>query len=239
MIVIGSLTVEFGGVRPLDQLEVTLDGRIVGVVGPNGAGKTTLLNVLSGFVTPTAGSVHVDGTDILAMTPYQRARWGIRRTFQTEQVVDELTVHQNVAVMLDTSGIARRERGMAVARSLELTGLSARAQRSARELNTFERRLVELARAVVGSPTVVMMDEPAAGLTDLETAELRATLQRVPEEAGAMLVLVDHDVDLIAAVCENTAVLDFGELIAYGPTADSLNDPDVKAAYLGVALGET
>ena len=239
MITIRALTVAFGGVRPLDHLDVALDGSIVGVVGPNGAGKTTLLNVLSGFVTPIEGAVQVDGTDILGMTPYQRARWGIRRTFQTEQVVDELTVAGNVAVMLDNSGVPRRERASAVARALALTGLTAWANRPTRVLNTFERRMVELARAAVGTPRVVMMDEPAAGLTDLETTELRATLQRVPEQTGAMLVLVDHDVDLIAAVCENTAVLDFGQLIAYGATAESLNDPMVKAAYLGVALEET
>ena len=236
MIDIGRVTVQFGGVRPLDDLTLQLDGSIVGIVGPNGAGKTTLLNVMSGFVTASTGSITVDGTDILAMTPYKRARWGIRRTFQTEQVVNELTVRDNVAVMLDTARLSSAEKAISIQHALEITGLARHAARSARVLNAFERRLVELARAIVGTPKVIMMDEPAAGLSNLETAELRATIARVPAATSAMVVLIDHDVELIAAICENTAVLDFGELIAYGPTAESLSDPKVRAAYLGVAL---
>ena len=238
MIDIDRVTVQFGGVRPLDDLTLQLDGNIVGIVGPNGAGKTTLLNVMSGFVMASTGSITVDGTDILAMTPYNRARWGIRRTFQTEQVVNELTVHDNVSVMLDTARLSSSEKASSVERALEITGLAHHSGRSARVLNAFERRLVELARAVVGTPKVIMMDEPAAGLSNLETAELRATIARLPAATSAMVVLIDHDVELIAAICENTAVLDFGELIAYGPTAASLSDPKVRAAYLGVALEE-
>jgi branched-chain amino acid transport system ATP-binding protein len=232
------VTVQFGGVFPLDDLTLQLDGSIVGIVGPNGAGKTTLLNVMSGFVTPKQGSITVDGTDILAMAPYKRARWGIRRTFQTEQVVNELTVRDNVSVMLDTARLSSSERTASIERALEITGLDQHADRSAHALNAFERRLVELARAVVGTPKVIMMDEPAAGLSNLETAELRATIANLPAATSAMVVLIDHDVELIAAICENTAVLDFGELIAYGPTAASLSDPKVRAAYLGVALEE-
>jgi branched-chain amino acid transport system ATP-binding protein len=232
---IDGVTVAFGGVRPLQDLTVDLDGRIVGIVGPNGAGKTTLLNVLSGFVTPLRGDIDVDGTDILAMNPYQRARWGIRRTFQTEQVVEEMTVRENVSVMVDTAAMTAAQRVEAIDEALHLTGLVTHADRYGRALNTYERRLVELARAVAGAPRVVMMDEPAAGLSDHETAEFRQRLRRVPERTGAMLVLIDHDVELIAAVCETTAVLDFGELIAYGPTAAALGDPRVQAAYLGVA----
>jgi branched-chain amino acid transport system ATP-binding protein len=194
---------------------------------------------MSGFVAASHGSITVDGTDILAMTPYRRARWGIRRTFQTEQVVSELTVRDNVAVMLDTARLTSSERAASIDRALEITGLAHHAGRSARALNAFERRLVELARAVVGTPKVIMMDEPAAGLSNLETAELRATIARLPAATSAMVMLIDHDVELIAAVCEHTAVLDFGELIAYGPTSASLSDPKVRAAYLGVALEQT
>jgi branched-chain amino acid transport system ATP-binding protein len=239
MIDIDRVTVQFGGVRPLDNLSLQLDGRIVGIVGPNGGGKTTLLNVISGFVSVSNGSITVDGTDVLAMTPFRRARWGIRRTFQTEQVVNELTVRDNVSVMLDTARLSSAERTASIERALELTGLTHHADRSARALNAFERRLVELARAVVGTPRVIMMDEPAAGLSNLETAELRETIAGLPAATSAMVVLIDHDVELIAAICENTAVLDFGELIAYGPTATALSDQRVRAAYLGVAMGET
>ena len=236
MIAIDHVTVQFGGVRPLDDLTLQLDGSIIGIVGPNGAGKTTLLNVMSGFVVASHGSITVDGTDILGMPPYRRARWGIRRTFQTEQVVNELTVRDNVAVMLDTARLSADERSASIDRALDITGLAHHAGRSAYGLNAFERRLVELARAVVGTPKVIMMDEPAAGLSNHETAELRATIARLPGATSAMVVLIDHDVELIAAICENTAVLDFGELIAYGPTPASLGDPKVRAAYLGVAL---
>lgn len=239
MIDIDRVTVQFGGVRPLDNLSLQLDGGIVGIVGPNGGGKTTLLNVISGFVSASNGSITVDGTDVLAMTPFRRARWGIRRTFQTEQVVNELTVRDNVSVMLDTVRLSSAERTASIERALELTGLAHHADRSARALNAFERRLVELARAVVGTPRVIMMDEPAAGLSNLETAELRATIARLPEATSAMVVLIDHDVELISAICENTAVLDFGELIAYGPTATALGDPRVRAAYLGIAMEES
>lgn len=234
MIGIDDVTVAFGGVRPLRNLTVDLDGSIVGIVGPNGAGKTTLLNVMSGFVRPIGGSVTVDGTNILTMNPFRRARWGIRRTFQTEQVVDELTVEENVAVMADTTARSRSDRRQVTDRALDLARLGELADRRAIELNAFQRRMVEIARAVVGRPRVVMLDEPAAGLSEHETAELRTALLTLPEATGAMLLLIDHDVELIAAVCENTAVLDFGELIAYGPTRTCLDDPHVKAAYLGV-----
>lgn len=235
MIRVRGLTVVFGGVRPLNALSLELDGRIVGVVGPNGAGKTTLLNVLSGFVQPVAGTVEVDGTDIGAMNPYQRARWGLRRTFQVEQVVDNLTVAENVAVQLDPLRMTRAEKAAAVGKALELTGLARLAGRPAGSCNEAETRLVEIARAIVGSPRVVMMDEPAAGFSDAETDDLKRLLVSVPEATGAMVVLIDHDVSLIAAVCENTAVLDFGELITYQPTLAALADQRVKQAYLGVA----
>lgn len=235
MIAIDELTVVFGGVRPLSDLTVRLDGSIVGIVGPNGAGKTTLLNVLSGFVQPRSGMVTVDDVDITSMRPYERARWGMRRTFQTEQVAESTTVHDNVAVVLDAIPMARATRRDAVADALAITGLSAKAHNVAVGLNSYERRLVEIARAIAGSPRVVMMDEPAAGLSDVESAQFRDLVVSLPERTGAMVVLIDHDVDLIASVCVTTAVLDFGKLIAYGPTADVLADPDVKAAYLGTA----
>ncbi|MGI9595436.1 MAG: ABC transporter ATP-binding protein [Acidimicrobiales bacterium] len=236
MIDIQGVTVTFGGVRSLDDLSVGLDGRIVGVVGPNGAGKTTLLNVISGFVRPVSGSVVIDGQDVLLLTPYARARWGIRRTFQTEQVVDDLSVRANIEVMVDTAH-GDHSRAESVDRAIELVGLGPAADRPTRQLNAFERRLVELGRAVAGSPRVIMLDEPAAGLSEHETGLLRTTLAALPEATGAQLVLIDHDVELIAALCDTTAVLDFGRLIAYGPTGEALNAPAVKDAYLGVADG--
>ncbi len=234
MISISNLTVTFGGITPINRLSVDLSDPIVGVVGPNGAGKTTLLNVLSGFVVPRWGSVTVFGHDLLSMPAYRRARWGLRRTFQTEQVVEDLSVWDNVAVMLDSVDMAGLDRAVQVASALEYVGLAGSERRPGQGLNSFERRRVEIARAIVGRPRVILMDEPGAGLSEEEeTAGMQAIILGIPDYCGAMVVLVDHDVSLIAATCTSTAVLDFGSLIAYGPTDAVLRDDKVKAAYLG------
>lgn len=233
MISISDLAVQFGGVRPINNLTVDLADNIVGIVGPNGAGKTTLLNVFSGFVTPVSGSVTAFGQDLLSMPAYQRARWGLRRTFQTEQVVEDLTVWDNVAVMLDTVRLSGRDRKAQVQSALDYVGLSGTETQLGQVLNAYERRLVEIARAIVGQPRIVLMDEPGAGLAQTETADLQAMINGLPQHCGAMVVLIDHDVSLIAATCTSTVVLDFGSLIAHGPTETVLRDERVKAAYLG------
>ena len=233
IISISGLVVEFGGIRPIDNLTVELADQVVGIVGPNGAGKTTLLNILSGFVRPVSGSITALGENLLAMSPHQRARWGLRRTFQTEQVVGDLTVWDNVAVMLDTLRLSSHDRRNQVQSALDFVRLGGTEARLGQGLNSYERRLVEIARAVAGSPRIVLMDEPGAGLAESESAALQTIISGIPAYCGAMVVLVDHDVSLIAATCASTAVLDFGSLIAYGPTAEVLKDERVKAAYLG------
>ncbi len=233
MIHIDRLVVVFGGLRSINDLTVDLSGKIVGVVGPNGAGKTTLLNVLSGFVIPASGSVTAFGQNLLALPAHRRAQWGLRRTFQTEQVVDDLSVWDNVSVVLDTTRLSGKERRLQVQAALELVGLNDLETRRGQELSSYERRRVEIARSVVGRPKIVLMDEPGAGLSEAESAELQAIVTRVPEMCGAMVILVDHDVSLIAATCVSTAVLDFGSLIAHGPTDQVLRNERVKAAYLG------
>ena len=234
MIVVEHLTVEFGGVKALNDLSVELVAPVVGVIGPNGAGKTTLLNALSGFVAAAPGSrVHAFDTDLLALTPAARARWGLRRSFQAEQIVEELSVAENVLVMLDSSGLPQTQVRVALERALHFTGLAAEAGRSGASLNAFERRLVEIARAVAGRPRVVLLDEPGGGLSGAEVDRLCEVIGRIHPEFGAITVLIDHDVELIAAICVDTLVLDFGMLIAHGPTAEALADPRVKVAYLG------
>lgn len=233
MIAIANLAVEFGGIRPIHNLNVTLTGSIVGVVGPNGAGKTTLLNVLSGFVIPVSGTVTAFGQNLLAMLPHRRARWGLRRTFQTEQVVEDLSVWDNVAVMLDTVRLSQSERRQQVEAVLHFVGLAGLETHSGQALNSYERRRVEIARALVGKPRIILMDEPGAGLSLTESAGLQSIINQMPDFCGAMVVLVDHDINLIAATCASTAVLDFGSLITYGETETVLRDPRVKAAYLG------
>jgi len=233
MIEIRDLSVGFGGIRPINYLTLSLSEKIVGIVGPNGAGKTTLLNVLSGFVAPISGTVTAFGQNLLTMPPHQRAIWGLRRTFQTEQIVDDLTTWDNVAVMLDTFRLSGQERKAQIQKALDYVGLNGSETRLGQELSSYERRRVEIARAIVGEPRVVLLDEPGAGLSQAESVELQSLLSSIPEQCGAMVVLIDHDVSLIATTCIMIAVLDFGSLIAHGITNEVLRDEKVKAAYLG------
>jgi branched-chain amino acid transport system ATP-binding protein len=232
MVEINDLSVQFGGVKPLDGLTVTLDAPIVGLIGPNGAGKTTLLNVFSGFVTPTRGSVKIGGKELLGIPPHRRAQQGLRRTFQTDQIAEDLTLWDNVHAIADH---AKHEESAqaSVARAIAYVGLSHITGRRGDHLTTYERHLAELARTVVGRPTLVMMDEPGAGLSESESAHLQKLIVGLPAFCGAQVLLVDHDVALIAACCNATVVLDFGKLLAYGPTKDVLALPVVRRAYLG------
>lgn len=234
MISIENLSVAFGGVTALNTVTVELTQPVCGIIGPNGAGKTTLLNVLSGFVLPQSGSIHMMGTDILPMKPHRRARWGLRRSFQKEQVVDELTVEDNVLVLLDQLGLSAAERLNATAAALEFVGLSALRRASAGGLNAFERRMIEIARCVVGRPRVILLDEPGAGFSQGEVEKLRQVISSIHDATRSITLLIDHDVDLIQAVCRETMVLDFGSLIAVGDTASVLTDEKVRAVYLGM-----
>ena len=233
MIEVKGLTVRFAGVTPIDDMSVTFPGGACGLIGPNGAGKTTFFNVLSGFVKPAAGSIQAFGEDLLKLVDYRRARWGLRRTFQTEQAIEQLSVFDNVAMIHEHSGEGRSARNEAVMTAIEFVGLEADPRAKVGGLGARERRLVEVARAVVGKPRVVLLDEPAAGLPDEETRHLADVIQRIPQHFGALVVLVDHDMSLVSACCETTAVLDFGKLIASGPTAQVLRDEAVINAYLG------
>ena len=234
MIRIDMITVEFGGIRPLDNLDAELTRGIVGLIGPNGAGKTTLLNVISGFVRPRSGSLRVEGVCLDKMPPVERVRFGVRRSFQQELVVHDLTAAENVQALADhvcRDGGGRRD----VDRAIAFVGLNARRNVMGRRLNLFERRMVEVAKTLVGAPKVVLLDEPGAGLNEGETARLRRILTAIPGEFGAQVVLIDHDAELIAAVCDETLVLDFGRRLALGPTRAVLDDAAVRRAYLGTA----
>ena len=238
MIEIRNLTVEFGGVRGLNDLSADVGAKITGLVGPNGAGKTTLLNVMSGFVRRTAGTVMMDGQDLLRVPLNRRAAFGLRRTFQTEQVVENLTVWDNIAAVLDNVSWGGRSRGDLIDDALNFAGMTRHAQRLGASLNASERRLVEIGRCVVARPRLVMMDEPGAGLSESEAEHLRKVIVGIPDFCGAQVLLVDHDVDLISTTCRETLVLDFGSKIAFGPTAEVLKDPKVRAAYLGTLTDE-
>ena len=235
MIRIQNLTVQFGGVRPLDDLSGDLTAPIVGLIGPNGAGKTTLLNVLSGFVRPLRGSVWVDGTSVDTLSPVERVKLGIRRSFQQELVVGDLTAGDNILALADHVCPDHTSRSNDVEKAIQFVGLESRRNARGRRLNLFERRMVEIAKTLVGKPKVILLDEPGAGLNDAETERLRKLLVDIPSLFGVQVVLIDHDAQLIAAVCVETMVLDFGKRIAFGATRVVLDDPVVRQAYLGTA----
>jgi branched-chain amino acid transport system ATP-binding protein len=235
MIDIQDLCVQFGGVKPIDELTVQLTRPIVGLIGPNGAGKTTLLNVLSGFVVPSKGSVQVAGQLVTGVPPHRRAAMGLRRTFQTDQIAEDLSLKENVLAVADhvafEGGRAAAEK--AVLGAIDYVGLSHRLNRRGSDLTTEERHLAEVAKALIGSPKLVMLDEPGAGMSEAESRHLERVIKDIPAFCKAQVLLVDHDVALIAACCHETMVLDFGRLVALGTTHDVLKRPEVQRAYLG------
>jgi branched-chain amino acid transport system ATP-binding protein len=235
VIEVENLTVRFGGVTSLNQMSVSFESGTCGLIGPNGAGKTTFFNVLSGFVRPASGSIRAFGDDLLSIVHYRRARWGLRRTFQTEQAIEELSVYDNVALVHEHAGKSSGSRRAEVLDAISFVGLDADPTVKVGGLGVGQRRMVEVARAVVGRPKLVLLDEPAAGLPDAETSRLADVIRQIPARTGALTILVDHDMSLVSACCDTTAVLDFGELIASGPTAQVLRDERVMRAYLGTA----
>lgn len=233
MIEISNLTVRFGGVTPLDDMTVNFEQGTCGLIGPNGAGKTTFFNVLSGFVKPAAGTVRAFGEDLLRMVHFRRARWGVRRTFQTEQAIEQLSVFDNVAMIHEHSKLSGSSRRREVLDAIAFVGLDIDPNARVGTLGAGQRRMVEVARAVVGRPKLVLLDEPAAGLPEDETKHMGEVIRRIPEHSGALTILVDHDMSLVSACCGMTAMLDFGKVLASGSTAEVLRDERVIRAYLG------
>ena len=235
MIEIANLTVKFGGVTALNDLNITLNEKITGIIGPNGAGKTTLLNAMSGFVELASGDIHLDGKLISDIKPHLRSRIGLARSFQVTQTVDILSVNDNINIGLDYQSVSNSERQKKVAQVLEYAGLTDCKDVICSELDGSKNRLVELARCLIMSPKVILLDEPAGGFSQEESATLQSMIMNIPDEFGAQVLLIDHDIDLIKALCSESIVLDFGQLIAQGNTEAVLQDPKVKEAYLGIS----
>ena len=185
MIKIDALTVQFGGITPLDALDARFDAPICGLIGPNGAGKTTLVNVLSGFVTPVLGTILLNDTSLLPLSPRRRVGIGLRRTFQQELVVDELTAIENIQAIADHVSSDRASARREVDAAIEFVGLGGRRHALGRQLNLFERRMVEIAKTLIGRPRVILMDEPGAGLNEVETERLRRLLVEIPRRSIA------------------------------------------------------
>jgi branched-chain amino acid transport system ATP-binding protein len=227
--------VAFGGVDAVAGVDLTAPpGRVTSVIGPNGAGKTTLLNLVSGFQQPDAGTVHVGNREITGQPAHDVARAGLARTFQTAQPFGNLSVLDNVRLGL-LRGAWHGGAATAMARALlKLVGYSGPETRLAVTLSHVDRRLIEIARALGTVPSVLLLDEPAAGLDDADTARLGSLLRRLAR-AGLAVVLVEHDMALVMSISDEIVVLDAGRRIAAGAPAAVRADPLVKAAYLGAA----
>jgi branched-chain amino acid transport system ATP-binding protein len=237
----------FAGITALD--DVTLDveaGEPVGLIGPNGAGKTTFFNCLLGMLRPDGGRVIFDGRDITRLPVYKRARLGFGRTFQRIELFSGMSVRDHLLVaerahrgtgafwkdLLNLAGAKPEEIALADA-TLELLGLLDHADKPIETLSLGRGRLVEVGRALMTEPKVLLLDEPSSGLDRVETDELVTTLQTVQRERGTAILLVEHDVEMVQQFVSRLYVLDFGTLIASGTTADVLGDATVRKAYLG------
>jgi branched-chain amino acid transport system ATP-binding protein len=233
------LNVRFGehhAVRDVD-LEVEA-GRIVGLIGPNGAGKTTTFNALTGVQNCT-GQVVLDGVDVSRAPVHRRAWLGLNRTFQRLEVFGSMSAFDNIRTAAEIAARAHRRsmRGSrdAAAAVVDRLGLGAVAGRRADALPTGQARLVELGRVLATDPKVVLLDEPASGLDEVETARVAEVLTELAEDGMAVL-LVEHDMDLVMQLCSNLYVLDFGSVIACGSPAEVRALPAVQEAYLGSAV---
>lgn len=239
---VADLTVRHGGLVALHGVSLTVrNAEIAGLIGPNGAGKTTFIDTVSGFTAAASGAVHFDGMPIDALAPHDRARLGLARTFQSLELFDDLTVRENLIVAAEPVrrfgllGDLFRHRPASGDRADELLhelGLDGDAHRRPTELSNGRRHLVAIGRALAPGPSLVLLDEPAAGLDEDETAELATVLARLPA-SGVGVLLVDHDMSIVLGVCHTVHVLDFGGLIASGPPEQIRNDPQVVSAYLG------
>jgi branched-chain amino acid transport system ATP-binding protein len=236
------VTMRFGGVTALADVDLTVErGGITGLIGPNGAGKTTLFNVITGVLEPQKGAVHLDGTDVTAWPAHRRGRAGVSRTFQRLELFTGLTVHDNLLAAWEASvpgavlGRRRRDGRRVVAEVLSDLDLESVADRLAGTLPTGLGRLVELARALVVAPRVLLLDEPSSGLDPGETAHFRDVLRRVAGRTGGepAVLLVEHDVALVMELCDRITVLDFGNVIAVGSPEEVRSDQRVISAYLG------
>jgi branched-chain amino acid transport system ATP-binding protein len=226
----------FEGVQALREVTLELHRHeVVGLIGPNGAGKSTLVNVLTGFDAPTAGAVELDGRDITGWRSHRRARAGVARTFQHSRSFRRFTVRENVEVAALGVGAGRREARRRSDALLELLGLGRYADVQADTLAHGDERRLGVARALATEPAFVLMDEPAAGLPEPEVPEFAAVVRSVRDDHDAGVLLIDHNMALVMAVCDRIQVLDQGRTLAEGAPAEIRRNLDVTAAYLGEA----
>jgi branched-chain amino acid transport system ATP-binding protein len=247
LMIVSSLSKSFGGIEAVGKVSLAVGrGESVGLVGPNGAGKTTLFNCVCGHTRPTTGTIEFDGVRLDRLPAYRRARLGIGRTFQRVEMFPELTVRGHLLVAerarrgdgrmwrdLCNLGTPRPDEFVHVDTVLELVGLTPLADVPVAALGLGRCRLVELARALVTRPKLLLVDEPSSGLDARETWELAQVLQALQAEHGMSVLLVEHDLGMVSEVVDRVVVMDLGEIIASGRFESVMAEPSVRTAYLG------
>jgi ABC-type branched-subunit amino acid transport system ATPase component len=240
---IDHVTVQYGGVRAVDDVSFSVTpGTIVGLIGPNGAGKTSVIDAVTGF-TRASGNVRLDDKDLTNLPPAKRARAGVSRSFQSLELFEDATVLDNLRAASDPRDKLSYLRDLVYAASPPLPssvlaavrefGLEHDLERHVQDLPYAQRRLLAIARAIASQPSVLLLDEPAAGLGDVESAELAHLVRRLADDWGIAVLLVEHDMNFVMSVCDRIVVLDFGRQIAEGTPEEVRNNPAVVSAYLG------
>ena len=229
------VSVRFDGLQALDGVDLGVErGHILGLIGPNGAGKTTLVNVMSGFQPSDAGTVTLEGKDLTGRSPHQIARAGLVRTFQGMRVFGELTASENIQLgALARNRISRRQARNTAEELLESLGLGGKGGRRASTLPLGDERRIGFLRALAAQPDYLLLDEPAAGLNDLESSDLAGLIDEARRRWNIGIVLIEHDMAVVMQVCNTVQVLDHGRTLIVGSPDEVRSNADVIAAYLG------
>ncbi|RRJ16278.1 ABC transporter ATP-binding protein [Lachnoanaerobaculum orale] len=244
-----NLGIQFGGLKAVDSFNLNIEkGMLYGLIGPNGAGKTTVFNLLTGVYKPTTGTIRLDGKLINGKTPTQINNIGIARTFQNIRLFSNMSVLDNVKVALHEKvkypllasmthmfGFNKKEKEMDELATdiLKVFSLDDKSDTLSGNLPYGEQRKLEIARALATSPSLLLLDEPAAGMNPNETEELMETIRQIRDRYNLTILLIEHDMKLVAGICEKLSVLNFGTELASGTPSEVLNNPEVITAYLG------
>ena len=228
------LSVSFEGLSALENVDLALRPKeILGLIGPNGAGKTTFINAMTGFQEPTRGSVHLGGADVTRWPPHRIRRAGVARTFQSGRLFRDLPVSENVEVSAVNMGLNRKRAHAHAMQILDWIGLADKAGALAGTLPYTDERRVGIARALAMNPAFVLLDEPAAGMSDLECDHLMKIILDIPKRFGAGVLLIEHNMRVVMNICSRIHVLDGGRTVAHGAPREVQANPAVIAAYLG------